>query len=425
MNYNEALKYIHSLEKLGCQLGLDRIKLLLEQIDNPQDKLKIIHIGGTNGKGSTTTMCANILKNAGYKCASYISPFVLDFRERFQINGKMISREDFTKYTAIIKEKIDVLNNNGVKITEFEAITAIAFLYFYEQNCDIVCLEVGLGGNYDATNVIKNSLVSIITSISLDHVDILGDTIQEIAIEKAGIIKSNGVCICYCNQNVEALAVLMEKCSKMNAKLIKANVSGIDIIKNDITGNTFMYEDKLYKTSLVGIHQIYNAVSVIECMKIINQKGFQVSDECVKQGIQNTVFTARFEVISKSPTIIVDGAHNLESMTALANCIKSVKANKKYAIIGMLKDKDYEQSLKQILNSVDEIICVCVKNDRGVDPKILAHTVCDTNKTSYSYSCKDSIEKILDKLDKDDLLLVCGSLYMVGDAREIIINYIK
>lgn len=420
MNYDEALKYIHSFEKFGWQLGLDRIQCLLDEIGNPQDKLKIIHIAGTNGKGSTTTMCANILRNAGYKCGSYISPFVVDFRERFQINGEMISKEDFAKYATIVKEKIDLLESKNIQITEFEAITAIAFLYFYEQNCDIVCLEVGLGGTYDATNVIKNPLVSVIASISLDHTNILGDTIEKIANEKAGIIKQNGVCVCYCNQDIDAVSVLMKKCAEMNARFIKANIGAIEIKKSDITGNTFVYNNKEYQTSLVGIHQVYNAVNVIECMEIVKSKGFNISDECIQNSIRDTVFTARFEVISKEPIIVIDGAHNLEGTTALAGALKNVKANKKYAIMGMLADKDYEHSVRQILNVVDEMICVPVCNPRALDPKVLAEVVSDTNKVTYNYSCEEAINEVISKLDKNDLLIVCGSLYMVGSAREII-----
>lgn len=424
MNYEEALKYIHSFEKFGWQLGLDRIKLLLNEIDNPQDKLKVIHIAGTNGKGSTTTMCANILKNAGYKCGSYISPFVVDFRERFQINGQMISKEDFAKYATIIKEKIDILKEKQVYITEFEAITAIAFLYFYEQECDIVCLEVGLGGNYDATNVIKNPLVSVITSISLDHTNILGDTIDKIAFEKAGIIKQNGICVCYCNQNVEAVAVLMKKCAEKNAKFIKANITGIDIINSDITGNHFIYKDKEYYTSLVGIHQIYNAINVIESIDVVRQKGFDISDECIQQSIKDTVFTARFEVLSKKPIIIIDGAHNLEGTTALANSLKNATAKRKYAIMGMLSDKDYEQSTRQILNCVDDMVCVPVENPRALDPKRLAQVMND-NKVTYNYSCENAIKDIFEKLEDNDLLIICGSLYMVGSARQIIVKLIN
>lgn len=419
MTYDEAVKYIHSFEKFGWQLGLDRIKALLKKLDNPQDKLKIVHIAGTNGKGSTTTMCANILKNSGYKCGSYISPYIIDFRERFQINSEMISKEDFAHYTAIVKDNIEELKKQDIYITEFEAITAIAFLYFYEKKCDVVCLEVGLGGNYDATNVIKNPLVSIITSISLDHTNILGDTIAKIANEKAGIIKENSDCICYCNQDIDAVSVLMEKCAEKNAKFIKSNTNAIKILKSDIYGNEFRYKDIIYSTSLVGIHQVYNAVSVIEAMNVLKNKGFNIEDECIVESIKNTVFIARFEVLSKKPIVIIDGAHNLEGTTALANTLKNIDANRKYAVIGMLSDKDYEKSTRQILKVVDKLICVPVDNPRALDPKELAKVI-DDKKVSYDYSLENTIKNILKDMNDDDLLIVCGSLYMVGNARQII-----
>lgn len=426
MDYNTALKYIHSFEKFGWQLGLDRIKALLEKLDNPQDKLKFVHIAGTNGKGSTTTMCADILKNAGYKCGSYTSPFVIDFRERFKINGNMISKDDFAKYAEIVKEKIDELKAQNIHITEFEAITAIAFLYFYSEKCDIVCLEVGLGGKFDATNVIKEPLVSIITSISKDHINILGDTIEKIASEKAGIIKKNSDCICYCKQDIDAMAVIMEECANKNAKFIKPNDNNIKIIKINILGNEFIYNDKTYKTALVGEHQIYNAVSVIECMKLLNQKGFNISDDCIKNSIENTVFNARFEVLSQKPYIVIDGAHNLEGTTALAKTIKNidVSINKKYAIMGMLSDKDYKKSVNEILSVVDKMVCVPVENERGLDPKIIFEEF-KSEKISYTYSINNILKEILSYIKEDDFLIICGSLYMVGTARDIVKNILK
>ncbi|MEG1027449.1 MAG: Mur ligase family protein, partial [Oscillospiraceae bacterium] len=221
MDYIQAENYIHSFTRFGSQLGLERMRRLLQLMGNPQKELKYIHIAGTNGKGSTAMMCTNILENSGYKVGTYISPFVVDFRERFQINSKMIEKEDFAVLATYIKPIVDKMRDEeNMQVTEFEAVTAIAFKYFAENKCDIVCLEVGLGGRFDATNVIDCPLVAIIASISLDHTAILGDTIPKIAFEKAGIIKPNSTVITYPLQDKEAIPVLKERCREENATFI-------------------------------------------------------------------------------------------------------------------------------------------------------------------------------------------------------------
>ncbi len=421
--YDDAVDYIHSFGKFGSVLGLDRIEKLLNMLDNPHKKLKFIHVAGTNGKGTTTMMCSNILCEQGYKVGTYISPYVSNFRERFQINLEMISEEEFIQLVEMIRPHVAKMNDDGDIVTEFEVITTIAFLYFQRHNCDIVCLEVGLGGNYDATNIIDTPLVGVITSISMDHISILGDTIEKIAAEKAGIIKQNTTVVTYAKQDESALAVLYEKCAKTASQLIKPNANAVEITHSGIDGNSFKYSGEEYEITMGLEHHVYNAVTAIEVMRQLSAQGYKVSENSIKNGLKNTRFIARFEILSNTPLIIVDGAHNYEGVSSLAHSIKHIKADKKVVIMGMLADKDYEKSLKSICNVVNKIICVPVNNPRGLEAKLL----CETAKkfigdADYSDDIDTAYDLAKNALDENDMLVICGSLYMVGDMRKVIIR---
>lgn len=280
MNYNETLSYIHSLNKFGSVLGLERITKLLDKLGNPEKELKFIHVAGTNGKGSTCTMLSSVYIDAGLKTGLYTSPYVIDFRERIQVNGKFIEKECLTVLSDKIKE-------TGVVVTEFEFITALAFLYFKEQKCDIVILEVGMGGRFDATNAIENPLCSVITRIDLDHTDYLGDTIEKIAFEKCGIIKKGSPTISYPIQEYGSLTTIQNR----SEKLIVPDINSLRILSSDINGNRFIYKDTEYYTRLVGKHQIYNALTVIETVREVGL----ADSQNIKLGIANAVLPARIE----------------------------------------------------------------------------------------------------------------------------------
>ncbi len=418
MNYTEAENYIHSLEVFGSKLGLERMNELLKRLDSPEKSLKFVHIAGTNGKGSVTTMVSDILTLSGYKTGKYTSPFVSDFRERFQIDSKMIPKRTFSRLVKKVKMIVDKMSLEGNQLTEFEVNTAIAMLYFKEQNCDIVCLEVGLGGRFDATNVIDTPLVSVITAIALDHTHILGDTIEKIAFEKAGIIKKGCTCVSYPLQKDEAAAEIMQKCAETGSKYITANSNAVKIISSDITGSDFLYSNEHYHVGFVGKHQVYNAVTAILTTQQLTKKGFSIPEACVKEGLQGVSMPARFEIVSKSPLIILDGAHNPQGMKALSETVKDIKAKRKLMIIGMLADKDYDTSLSAICPFVDEIITVDVNNPRALDAKALmlaSLKYCEN--VSFENNLKKAYTKALKALDKEDMLLICGSLYMVSDMR--------
>lgn len=426
MNYNEAEKYIHSFTRFGSQLGLERMRRLLSLMGNPQDKLKFIHVAGTNGKGSTVKMSASVLEKAGYKVGMYISPFVIDFRERYQINGKMISKSEFASLVNGIRPLVDKLAQDGDMVTEFEAVTAVGFEFFYRNKCDIVCLEVGLGGKFDATNVIGTPLAAIITSISLDHTEILGNTVALIAGEKAGIIKKNTTVFTYPVQGDDAVAVFMEKCAKTDSTLCVPNKNSIEIISSDIFGSKFNYGGEEYSIRLVGEHQVYNAVVVIEAMRYLNQRGFDIPQEIIKSGIRQAKFPARFEIMSKSPLVILDGTHNGQAAQALATTLKRLDKSPKIAIMGMMADKDCDTALSFVLKECGALITVPVNNPRTISPEELAQKakgMCESVFVEHDY--KKALCRAVELSGDDGAVIICGSFYMASDMRGIVKELIK
>lgn len=409
MNYNEALKYIHSLLVFGSKPGLERISELLNKLGNPQDDLKFIHVAGTNGKGSVCTMLSKIYMKAGLKTGLYTSPYVVDFRERIQLNGEYIEKD-------VLAELCKQVKNTNVVVTEFEFITAMAMLYFKRKKCDIVILETGLGGRFDATNVIKDNLASVITRIDFDHTAYLGNTLEKIAMEKSGIIK-NGPTVCYPLQEKQAEDTI----KSFSNKFILPKVDNLKILGSHDYGNRFIYNNEEYETSLSGVHQIYNALTVIETVKAA---GISVSQNNIKEGIASATIPARLEVISQNPLVVLDGAHNQNGGKALAEFLK--KHKNPVAIIGMMADKDCDSFLETTLPFVKKVITVTVKeNPRTISAKELAHLAskyCKDVLVADSY--KQAIEIASKSLEKSPLF-VFGSLYLAGGIRDDLISYFK
>ncbi len=404
MNYEQALSYIHSLGVFGSIPGLERISELLNILGNPQDSLKFIHVAGTNGKGSTCTMLSEIYRKTGLEVGLYTSPYVIDFRERIQINGEYIPKVDLARLCEQVK-------NTGIYVTEFEFITALAFLYFKEQNCDIVILEVGLGGRFDATNVIKAPLCSVITRIDLDHTEYLGNTYSDIASEKCGIIKEGCPVVAYPVQEAEAL----ETIKSYSKALTVPFTEHLQILSSDINGNRFIYEGIEYKTKLVGEHQVYNAVTAIETAKTVGM----ASDENVRDGIAAAEIAARVELISEKPLVVLDGSHNPNGADALAGFMKN-SGGDIIAVIGMMADKDCELFLKKILQFCSSAITVTVReNKRTITAEelaLLAKNYCGDVTAADSYD--EAITFARQKSENHKPIFVCGSLYLAGAIRE-------
>lgn len=408
LTYEQAVAYIHSLLVFGIKPGLERINILLERLGNPQDKIKFFHVAGTNGKGSTSTMLSNALISAGYKTGLFTSPYVFDFCERIKIDGENIPKSDLADIVSRIKPVIDELSEKGIVITEFEAITAAALLYFYEQKCDYAVMEVGLGGRFDATNVIKCPEVAVITSISKDHTKILGDTVEKIAFEKCGIIKENSTVVTTSLQDEEALMVIEKKAKEKNARLIIADFGETSIISKSKGGTDFVYKGNEYFISLDGRHQVENAIGVVEAARLIDGVG----EKDIVFSLKNTVMHGRMELISDN--VLIDGGHNEECSKALSAVLESEFSDKNItAVIGMMADKDCEKYLSNVLPHCKRVIFTKPDNPRSEEPERL----CD-----YSKKYIDKIDIEIDPkiayhiaVESSPFVLVCGSFYLISD----------
>ena len=423
MTYKESLNYIHSLNRFGIKPGLERINALLKRLGNPEEKLKCIHIAGTNGKGSTSTALANIMIAEGKKTGLFISPFVVNFRERIQINGEYIKEKELANLTYEISKIVpEVEKEVEDNITEFEFITALMFAYFKEQNCDVVILEVGLGGRLDSTNVITKPLASVITQIALDHIAVLGDTIDKIAYEKCGIIKADCPVITTSHQNPRALPVIEKIAKDKNSPLKIANISSAENVKIAPYGSEFTYKGMNITVNLAGRHQIENMTAAAETALALG-----VSKTAIVRGIANTKFPARLEILSRSPLVILDGAHNENGADVLANYLDEHKLTP-VTLIGMMADKNCEAVVKKIASRSKAVFAVKVEGNPRTETaenlSQIAGEYCVNSFTAENYGYALSL--VFQRCKKTNLpLLICGSLYLASDIRDMAINYLK
>ena len=425
MNCNEAIEYIHSLEKFGIKPGMERIRALCRELGNPQDKLKVIHVAGTNGKGSTSTMISNILRKSGYDTGLFISPYVTDFRERIQYNGNMIEKNELAECVEKVKNAIDNLSVQGIQPTEFEAVTAAAFLYFEKKKCDFVVLEVGLGGRLDSTNVILAPFVSVITSISLDHTAILGDTIEEIAAEKCGIIKFGAETVVYPFQDENAMEIIKKTCDEKCNSLRIPDVSRLKTVEERLEGTVAVYDGVEFTLPLAGEHMVYNACTAIEAVRSLSRLGIHISDEAVATGIEASAMPARTELIKKKPVVILDGGHNEGCAAVLSGFIEKHLCGKRIIMVSsMMADKDFSAYLSMVARYADTFIATKADVPRAMSSAELAE-----NAKAYCRNCYDipepskAITAAHNILQSDDALIVCGSFYLAGEVRDILINF--
>lgn len=425
MTYKEAITHFEQLGKLGIQLGLVRIERLLKYMGNPHHKLKFVHVAGTNGKGSTCYMLSNILSHSGYKTGLFTSPYILDFRESIQLNLQMISEQQFAECASYVYEcaKQSTINNDPP--TQFEILTAIAFEFFARQNCDIVLLEVGLGGTLDSTNIIPPPLLQIITSISLDHTNILGSTIEEITKEKAGIIKGN-ITILYPHLSKESLSVLQEKCHIANSTVIQPNCNSLEFDDHSFGVCQFSYQGVAYQKSLLGEVQLYNSIVVIAAANELQKIGFSISQEDISYGIEHTFVPARMEILSESPLIILDGSHNEDGAIALKNTLSSIPNSSIKMIMGVLEDKNIHKILENTAKLSEHFIAVSPNNPRALSSKKLSEIAEEyCNKVKHTSSLEEAVNLAFSNLKKSDILVVCGSLYLSHDIRPLLVKKIK
>lgn len=422
MNYEEAMQYIHGTLKFGSKLGLERITELMELLGNPQKKLKFVHVTGTNGKGSTTAFISNILIDSGYKTGIFTSPYIQRFTERIKIDNIEIEPDELADIIELVKSKIEIMLKMGLEHpTEFEIITAAALEYFYQKNCDIVVLEVGLGGRYDSTNIIDSPEVAVITTISLDHTDKLGDTLEEIAYIKAGIIKQDSDAVVY-PQPDKIMKIFRDECNKQNSFFHDVCFESLKLKEFGLEGQLFDYKDyKNLQIRLLGDHQLCNAAVAIDACEVLINKGYKIANTNIGNGIAKTAWPGRLEIINTQPLVLIDGAHNLEGGQALNAALERYFSDReKVFIVGFLRDKDYQHIMELLAGKARLIITVTPDNPRAVPSGELAEKL-----DRYSRNVKDGItlenglKLALENMDSNSMICAFGSLYMIGRIREI------
>lgn len=434
MNYTETMNYINFCEKFGSKLGLERVLAILEILGNPQDKIRCIHVAGTNGKGSTTEMIAHALTKCGYKIGMYTSPFLEEFEERMSINESNISKEKLCEVVSETKKAAETAVKNGLdNPTQFEIITCAAFLYFYREKVDFAVIEVGLGGRFDATNVIK-PILSVITSISYDHTEILGDTLSKIAFEKAGIIKE-GVPVILAPQDNEAFETIKNIAKERKSTIIPLLPSCTEFIEV-LNENGLIYQKIKVKTqndcydiklSLVGNYQLINCACAVFALeqidRILKQEGkSNVSKDNIIHAMETASWHGRLEIIGKAPLIVLDGAHNAGGIEKLTQSIDIYfKYKKIILILGILHDKEVEKMVSQIVSKAYRVIAVPPHSIRAEDENKLKNTIIKYNKNCEAVcDYEEALNKAEEYCEADDMLLICGSLYMIGDMRKIL-----
>lgn len=435
MNY---ISLIEELKKRGSVPGLDAIEGLLEELGHPEDNLKIVHIAGTNGKGSIFAYLSSILIAAGFKVGRYISPTISCYEERFQINGKYITKDKLARLYNIVEEAMKrEEEKTGLKPTLFEVETAISFLYFKEEEVDYALIEVGMGGRMDATNVIRHPELTVISSISYDHQAFLGDTLEEISWQKAGIIKESCPVVLSENSD-EVCKVIEQEAKKKKVKCIEIEPTDYEVLSETPYGSTFLWKEQRYETKLPGRHQVSNAVTALaaseylfhkdyeknNARKAIDKKLDEMNVKSAQQGgIIRTCWPGRLEVLKKEPLFYRDGAHNPDGAKKLAAFLQKYFTNKKIIyIMGVLKDKEYKKMLRYLMPMAKEVYVFKPKNERGLSAQILADTIKEVANVSVTIESdvNAAVFRALDTAKSDDVLVACGSLSFMEEMEDIL-----
>ena len=424
MTYEEALKTVNHRLRFGMKPGLERIQMLLERLGNPQKQLRFVHVAGTNGKGTTCTLLAGALQAAGYRTGLYTSPYVLEFRERFQINGAMIPKEELIQQVQRVADAAQSLEAAGEDITEFEFITALAFCWFAQRQCDIVVLEVGLGGRFDATNVIDVPEVAVIASISLDHTAVLGDSVEQIASEKAGVIKPGGTVVCYPDQQLEAEEVLRQAARERGADFRLAPLSMIREQERSIYGTLLLYRMEPLLVPFVGEHQVRNAVTALTALEVLQEKGWHISLKAIQEGFAQARIPARMEILARSPLILLDGGHNPGCAAALRQVLEEYLAGKKLAaVMGMMADKDSRTALAILAPLFSAVRTLCPDNPRSLSAEELAEEAAvwcpDSQPCANGEQALEEARRIA---GEDGAVIVCGSFYLASEIRPLLLK---
>lgn len=426
MNYTEARVYLDEISKYGSVLGLESMKELLDRLGNPQDDLKFIHISGTNGKGSVLAYLSTVLSGAGYRTGRYISPTLFSYRERIQVDQEYIEKDALARHVTKIAAAVEDMKTAGLAgPTAFEIETALAFLYFKEKRCDIVTLETGLGGLMDATNVIRTPVIEVIASISMDHMDCLGDTLEKIAQQKAGIIKPNTLVVSAAQQP-EAAKVIADTCKEKNCSLRTVDPTQLHDIHYGYDLQSFSYKAWVnVQIRLAGSYQIQNAALALEAVEALREVGYQLSDEQVRAGMLNTIWRGRFTLLRRDPVVIIDGAHNPGAAQELKQSLELYFPGKKlHYIMGMFKDKDFQTVIELTAPLAEDIITVeTPHNPRALSAEALKEAVEAVNpQTKAAESIAQAVKMSLERAGKEDVIIIFGSLSFLGEAEKAVLS---
>ncbi|MBQ9806925.1 MAG: bifunctional folylpolyglutamate synthase/dihydrofolate synthase [Clostridia bacterium] len=420
MNYTEALDYIHHINWRFCNPGLGRTQELCEKLGNPERKLRFVHVAGTNGKGSFCAMLESILRAAGYKTGLYTSPFIRRFNERMQINGLPISNEELAKITEYVKPFADSMEETP---TEFELVTAIAFEYFQRNNCDVVVLETGLGGRLDSTNVISSPLLSVITGIAFDHTALLGNTMQAIAAEKAGIIKPERPCL-FGGENGSAYRTVRSIAYLKKSPVYTVDRSTLHTREMTLDGTTFDYEElTALKIPLLGSYQPINASTVLTAVKLLQKEGLEISEDAIRQGLSTVAWPARFELISRDPVILYDGGHNPQGIAAAVKSIQTYFPEQTVNLLsGVMADKGYDEMIEKLKSVTNHVYTVCPGNNRALSAEDYAKDFTAHGISAQAYAdIREAVRTAVQDSREQNRPLIClGSLYMYNDVTDAI-----
>ncbi len=411
MTYDEALEYIHSISWTFCKPGLERITALCHALGDPQKDLKFIHVAGTNGKGSFCSMLESILRASGYRTGMFTSPYIKNFNERMMVSGQPISNEALAELVTRIQPVADAMTDRP---TEFELITAIGFAYFKECGCDVVILEAGMGGRLDSTNVIRNPLLSVITGIALDHTAFLGDTVEKIAAEKAGIIK-DGAPVLFGGTDLSAAEVIKKTASERGSAYCAVDYGALQNVTSDLSGSHFDFGTFAnLHIKLLGLYQPRNAAVVLSAMSLLQERGLMISEDAIRKGLLAARWPARFEILSHDPLTIFDGAHNPQGIDAAVESIGYYFGKEKvYIMTGVLRDKDYRYIASRLATVAECAFVLTPENPRALDGKEYASILQSFGVSSAAYpSIADAYKTAVDSAKKDEKpLLILGSLY--------------
>jgi len=425
MNYKEAIDWLDGFQQFGMKLGLERIKILCEKLGNPQGNYKIIHVGGTNGKGSVCRYLGSILTSSGYKTGIYTSPHLQRITERFVIDGEEISEDNFVNLIEKVRPIVEEMKTSGESPTYFEILTSIGFQYFHDKKVDFAVIEVGLGGRFDATNIV-NPILTIITNVSLEHQDVLGNNIEDISFEKAGIIKKE-VPLVTGSEGV-AFETIKKKAKENNSEITIVDNDSWKRVFNDINGQEFLIRGQLkeydIRTKMLGMFQGKNIAIALNGIETIQRNGIFIPDESILEGVEKTSFAGRMEIVHNDPVILIDGAHNIEGFKVLTETLKNdFSYDKLILVVGILSDKKISRMLEIITPIVDTVVTTKSKNKRASNPSELKQIIYELGYTKdiiVKENINEAIEYAKSIAKKDDLICITGSLFTVGEVKDVI-----